>query len=88
VQLKALRNSLGEFEEIFGGFEALYEMFRDKIFFVMSNMYFFNQSREMHMDFNVAFHPVLVPSFADVFPIRVVATQYGEYLAEESGLDI
>jgi len=40
------------------------------------------------MDFNVAFHPVLVPSFADVFPIRVVATQYGEYLAEESGLDI
>jgi len=40
------------------------------------------------MDFSVAFHPVLVPSFADVFPIRVVATQYRKYLAEESGLDI
>jgi hypothetical protein len=66
----------------------LYEMVRDKIFFVMSNMYFFNQSRGMHMDFSVAFHPVQVPSFAYLFPIKVVAIQYGEYLVEEPGLDI
>jgi hypothetical protein len=42
----------------------------------------------MHMDFSVAFHPVQVPSFAYLFPIKVVAIQYGEYLAEEPGLDI
>ena len=40
------------------------------------------------MDVNVAFNLVLVPDIANVFPIRVVATQHGEYLAKELELDI
>jgi hypothetical protein len=39
------------------------------------------------MDFSVAFHPIPIPDFTNVFAIRVVVTQYGEYLVEESRLD-
>jgi len=37
---------------------------------------------------NVAFHPILMPNFANVFPIRAAVAQHGEYLAEEAILDI
>ena len=42
----------------------------------------------MHEDSNIIFHPVLVFDFADVFPVMAIAARYGEYLAEEPGLDI
>lgn len=40
------------------------------------------------MDFNVAFHSFPISDFADMFSIRVVAAQHGEYLAEELNLDV
>jgi hypothetical protein len=40
------------------------------------------------MDFDVAFHLVLVFDFADIFPARVSIVQHGVYLAEKSGLDV
>jgi hypothetical protein len=40
------------------------------------------------VDFNVAFHPILVPDFVDVFLVRIVTAQHREYLVEESMLDI
>jgi hypothetical protein len=40
------------------------------------------------MDFIVSFHQVSVPDFMDVFPVKIVATQHEEYLAEEFGLHI
>jgi len=40
------------------------------------------------MDFIVSFHQVSVPDFMDVFPIKIVAAQHEEYLAEELGLYI
>jgi hypothetical protein len=59
---------------------TLIEIVGDKIFFTISNLHFFNQSRGVWVDFNVAFNLVLVPDIADVFPIGVVATQHGEEL--------
>lgn len=40
------------------------------------------------MDFNVAFHSFPVSDFADMFSIKVVAAQHGEYLAEELSLNV
>jgi len=66
----------------------LFEMVEDKIFLAMFNLYFFNQSRGVHVDFNATFHLVSMPDFADVFLVKVVATQHGEYLVEEPSLDV
>jgi hypothetical protein len=49
-------------------------MVGDKIFLVMSNMYFFNFSKGMQIDFNATFHLVSVPDFTDVFLVRVNVT--------------
>jgi len=54
----------------------------------MSNLYFFNQSRGVHVDFNSDIHPVLMPDFADVFFTKVATAQHGEYLTEESSLSV
>jgi hypothetical protein len=50
ARLKALRNSLEEFNDFFEGFTTLTEIVKDKIFIAMSNMYFFNQSKGMQVD--------------------------------------
>jgi hypothetical protein len=63
-----------EFQELFEGLSALSEMIMDKIFFLMFNLYFFNQSRGMQVDFNFAFHLVLKPDFAYVFSTRATTT--------------
>jgi hypothetical protein len=60
----------------------------DKIFLVISNLYFFYRLKGMHIDFSTTFHLVLVPDFVDVFLIRVVAARHGEYLVKEPRLDI
>jgi len=44
--------------------------------------------REMYVDFNVAFHIVLMSNFTDVFLARTVGAQRGEYSTEEPNLDI
>jgi hypothetical protein len=49
-------------------------MIMDNIFFLIFNLYFFNQSRGMQVDFNFAFHLVSKPDFAYVFSSRAVAT--------------
>jgi hypothetical protein len=54
----------------------------------MSNMYFLNQSRGMHIDFSVAFHLVPMLDFLDVFLVRVAAAHREEYLVGEPWLDI
>jgi hypothetical protein len=40
------------------------------------------------MDFDVAFHLVLVFDFVDVFLARVSIVQHGVYLVEKPGLDV
>ena len=40
------------------------------------------------MNFSAAFHLVLVLDFIDVFPIKAIAAQRGEYLVEYPELDI
>jgi hypothetical protein len=50
-------------------------MVKEKIFIVISNMYFFNQSRGMKVDFNVIFHPVPMLDFAYVFPNTTTTAQ-------------
>ena len=80
-------NSFEEFYKFFGGSMTLSWIVRDKIFLVISNLYFFNMFRGMQVNFGAALHPILMP-FIDVFPIRVAATQHGKYLTEKSGLNI
>jgi hypothetical protein len=63
-------------------------MVGDKIFLAMSNLYFFNQSRGIHVDFNVAFHLVSVLDFTNMFLVRVVVAQHEEYVAEEHSLNV
>lgn len=58
-------------------------MVGDKIFLAKSNLYFFNQSRGMLMDFSATFHRVSAPNFIDVFLTRVVVAYRKEYLVEE-----
>jgi len=42
----------------------------------------------MHVDFNATFHPVPVLDFIDVFLVRAVMAQRGEYPIEEPELDL
>jgi len=42
----------------------------------------------MLVDFSATFDLVLVLDFEDVFPIRAIVAQCGEYLTEEPRLDI
>jgi hypothetical protein len=47
-------------------------MVEDKIFLIISNLYFFNQLMEMQVDFSDACHSVPVLDFTDVFLIGAV----------------
>jgi hypothetical protein len=85
--LEALMNSFEEFYKFFGGSTTLSWIVRDKIFLVISNLYFFNMFRGMQVNFGAALHPILMP-FIDVFPIRAAATQHGKYLTEKFDLNI
>lgn len=70
--LKALRNSFDKFQEFFERSTKLTEKARDKIFLIIFNLYFFNQSRGIQVDFSATFHLVIVPDFAGVFLAMVV----------------
>jgi hypothetical protein len=52
---------------------SLTETVGDKVFLVMSNLYFFNLSRGMQVDFNKSFLDNQVSNFANDFLVR--ATQ-------------
>jgi hypothetical protein len=66
----------------------LSDVVRDKIFLAIWNLYFFNYSKGMQVDFSAALLPVPMPDFEFVFPVRVVTANQGEYLVEEPGLDL
>ena len=63
-----------EFQDLFERCVTFFEMVGDKIFLVMSSLYFFNQLRIIQVVFNDVFHPVLVPNFTIVFPFRAATT--------------
>jgi len=88
AKLQGLKTSSGDLKDFFRGSAALDEVVGDKIFLAMSNLYFFNRSRGMQVDFSAAFHPFTVPDFDDVFPARASAANRGEYLDAEPGLDV
>lgn len=73
---------------MFGGFVLLTKIAEEKTLLAISNLYFFNLARGIQMDFIVVFHSVLVPDFANVFPVRDATTEHKVYLTEESGLDV
>jgi hypothetical protein len=78
---------MGSSKNVFKGLIALTEIMKDKIFLTLSNLYFFNLLRGIQVNFSAAFHLALVPDFADILLVRVVAAQHGEYITEKSGLD-
>jgi hypothetical protein len=86
AKLKALRDSPRDLQECFRRSVALTKTVGDKIFLVISNLYFFNLLRGVQMDFSATFHHVPVLDFAEVFLVRAVIAQCGEYLVEEPGL--
>jgi len=86
AKLKALRDSPRDLQECFRRSVALTKTAGDKIFLVISNLYFFNLLRRVQVDFSATFHHVTVLDFAEAFPVRAVVAQCGEYLAEEPGL--
>ncbi|KAJ6932126.1 hypothetical protein NC651_007744 [Populus alba x Populus x berolinensis] len=57
-------------------------------FLVLSNLYFFNHSREIQVDFSESFPNGEVLDFDDVFTTRVASTKEGVYLAQEPGMDM
>jgi len=50
-------------------------MMGDKIFLAMSNLYFFNLSTRIHVDFIATFHLVSFLDFKDAFLIRAAVDQ-------------
>lgn len=50
-------------------------MMGDKIFLTMSNLYFFNLSIRIHVDFIATFHSVSFLDFKDVFLIKAAVDQ-------------
>jgi len=87
-RMETLKNSSKEFHTEYGEFVSLIEIIRDKIFLSMSNLYFFNLSREMQVDFNESFSIGQILNFKDVFPARVVAANDEVYFAQEPGMDM
>jgi hypothetical protein len=83
-----LRDSPKKFQEFFKGSTILTETVRDKIFLVVSNLYFSNLSKGMQVDFSVAFHLVLVLDFSNVFPVRATSAQQREYMTKKPRLDL
>lgn len=84
--MKALKDSHEEFQEFFRGSTALIKMLGDKIFLAISNLYFFNISKGIRVDFSAVFHPILVPD-SKMYSIKAAAAQQGEYLVEKPGLN-
>jgi hypothetical protein len=71
ARLKARKNSLIEFKRFLEGLQLYPKWLGIKSSLPSPNLYFFNQSRGILMDFSATFHIVLMPNFIDVFPARV-----------------
>jgi hypothetical protein len=52
-----------------------------KLFLAMSNLYFFNLSRGIQVDFNESFPDDQVLDFADVFLVIFASAKSGVYLS-------
>jgi len=71
--MKNLKDSSQAFWTEYREFTSLTETIGDKVFLVMSNLYFFNLSRGIQVDFNKSFLDNQVSNFANDFLVR--ATQ-------------
>jgi hypothetical protein len=71
--MKNLKDSSQAFWTEYRESTSLTETIGDKVFLVMSNLYFFNLSRGMQVDFNKSFLDNQVSNFANDFLVR--ATQ-------------
>ena len=71
--MKNLKDSSQAFWTEYRESTSLTETIGDKVFLVMSNLYFFNLSREIQVDFNKSFLDNQVSNFANDFLVR--ATQ-------------
>ena len=71
--MKNLKDSSQAFWTEYRESTSLTETIGDKVFLIMSNLYFFNLSRGMQVDFNKSFLDNQVSNFANDFLVR--ATQ-------------
>ena len=71
--MKNLKDSSQAFWTEYRESTSLTETIGDKVFLVMSNLYFFNLSRGMQVDFNKSFLDNQVSNFANDFLVK--ATQ-------------
>jgi hypothetical protein len=71
--MKNLKDSSQAFWTEYRESTSLTETIGDKVFLVMSNLYFFNLSRGIQVDFNKSFLDNQVSNFANDFLVR--ATQ-------------
>ena len=60
---------------------SLTKTIKDKLFLAISNLYFFNLSRGIQVDFNEIFLNGQVLDFVDVFLVRVASVKSGVYLS-------
>jgi hypothetical protein len=71
--MKNLKDSSQAFWTEYRESTSLTETIGDKVFLIMSNLYFFNLSRGIQVDFNKSFLDNQVSNFANDFLVR--ATQ-------------
>ena len=71
--MKNLKDSSQAFWTEYRESTSLTETIGDKVFLIMSNLYFFNLSRGMQVDFNKSFLDNQVSNFANDFLVK--ATQ-------------
>lgn len=71
-----------------GEYVRLKEVIKDRLFLSISNLYFFNLSRGIQVDFSESFPNGQVPDFDDVFTTRVASVKERVYLAQEPRMDM
>ena len=86
--MESLRDSPKKFQKFFKGSTTLTETMGDKIFLVISNLYFLNLSKGMQVDFSATFHLVLVSNFSDVFLVKATSAQQRKYMSKKPRLDL
>jgi hypothetical protein len=83
TRMENLKNYSQAFYSEYEESMSLTKTIGDKLFLTMSNLYFFNLSRGIQVDFSESFLDGQVLYFIDVFLIRVVLAISLVYLAQE-----
>lgn len=79
--MENLKNSSYAFWFKYGESISLMEKIGDKLFLAMSNLYFFNLSKWIQVDFIESFPDGQILNFANVFPIKAASTKSRVFLA-------